>query len=173
MRWKTEESQQCFRVARSVDIDAPVERVYSRWIRYEDFPRLMQSVRRTKRIDERCVLWDLDIGGHQILWEAHIVENVPGERIRWDSRWGALNHGEVRFEALSGGRTRLVIEIHYSTRSWLEWLGARLSLVDAELSRDLARFRQHVEGLPPDEPPSGVAPARARARPRAWSRAAG
>lgn len=169
MRWRPTCFRQHFRASRAIEIGAPVERVYRHWTRYEDFPHLMASVRRAKRIDERCVLWDVDIAGHQLVWEARIVEDVPRERIRWESRRGPDHRGEVRFEALSTERTRLAVTIEYTTRSWLEWLGARLALVEIELARDLARFRRHLERSSVEDGP----PALRRSRPRTPARATG
>jgi uncharacterized membrane protein len=150
MRASANRSRPPFRVARSIDIDADVERVFALWSRYEDFPRVMENVRRVKRIDDR-VLWDVDIGGRQVVWEARIVETVPGKRIRWQSSWGASHSGEVRFAWLPGARTRLVVEIEFRTRGLLEYLGARAGLVDTHVGRDLDRFRRFAEGLARDE----------------------
>lgn len=134
-----------FRVERSIEVDAAIGRVFSRWSRYEDFPRFMESVRRTKRIDDRRMLWDVDILGRQFVWEALVVENNPEKSICWNSTWGVSNRGEVRFESLSDDRTRITIEIEYRPRGFLECLGARSGLVDLHVSRDLAHFRSVIE----------------------------
>lgn len=125
-----------------------MEQVFARWSRCEDFPGLMESVRRTKRIDERRSLWDVDILGRQVVWEAQLVESVPQERIRWASSWGAPHAGEVRFEALAEGGTRVSVAIEYRPRGLVEQLGARLGVVDLHVQRDLALFRRSVEREP-------------------------
>lgn len=129
----------------SIEIDAPVDEVFAQWSRCENFPHLMDSVRRVKRIDERRSLWDVDIAGRQFVWEARIVEQVPGKLVRWQSSWGASNAGQVGFEALPDDRTRLRVEIEFVPRSLLERLGARLGLADVHLRFDLTRFGQFVE----------------------------
>ena len=113
---------------------------------------MLQSVRRTKRIDEGRVLWDVDILGHQVVWESTVEEIVPRQLIRWRSTWGARNTGEVRFDPLPGARTRLTVQIAYRPKGLLERLGAHLRLVDLHLRRDLARFKAIVERLPAEEP---------------------
>jgi len=143
--WKTDQAGRCSRLEASIDVAAPVAEVFARWSRVEDFPRLMESVRRTKRIDARCVLWDVDILGRQVVWEARILESVPGKRIRWTSRSGAYNAGEVSFEALDEGRTRMDVVIEYRPRGLIERLGASLGLVDLHVRRDLELFRRFVE----------------------------
>jgi uncharacterized membrane protein len=145
MRWKTRNPMGRFTLSESIEIDASVESVFADWNRIEDFPRFMESVRRTKRIDERRVLWDVDIAGHQVVWEARIIECVPEKLVRWESSWGAPNSGEVRFEDLAADRTRLTASIEFLPQRGLEHLGARLALVDLHVRRDLERFRRFAE----------------------------
>lgn len=129
----------------AIDIDAEVGDVYSAWIRYEDFPRFMHSVRRTKRIDEQRVLWDVDVAGHQIVWEARIIEATPQKCIRWASSWGQAVSGRVEFEPLDGERTRLRVEIQYRPNGLLQRIGAALRLPRSAVRRDLMQFRNYVE----------------------------
>lgn len=143
MLWR--ERSQPFHAIASTEIDAPTDAVFDRWTRYEELPRLTRSVRRVKCIDASQILWDAEIAGRQVVWEARVVEHVPPKLVRWESRWGAANRGEVRFEVLSDGGTRLEVEIEFRPRSLLERLGARLGLLDLPLRRDLERFRYAVE----------------------------
>lgn len=147
MLWRTKNPLGHFTLRESIEIGDRVDGVFAHWNRYDDFPRFMDNVRRTKRIDEQRLLWDVDIAGHQVVWEARIVEVVPEKLIRWESSWGASNFGEVRFEALSDARTRLTVDIEYRPRGSLEHLGARIGLAEHHVRHDLERFRQHVENL--------------------------
>lgn len=133
------------RARHAIEIDADVERVFGQWSRLEDLPRIMEGVRHVQRIDARRSLWDVDIAGRQVVWEAEVVECVPLKRIRWASRRGAANVGEVAFEELPGGRTLLTVDLCYGPRGFLEGLGARLGLVDRRIEADLARLRHAVE----------------------------
>lgn len=148
--WKKRDARGRFWSRHSIEIGATVRRVHAQWIRYEDFPLLFECVRRTRRVDDQRILWDVDIAGRQLVWEARIVESIPEKRIRWQSSGGALNCGEVRFEARPPGRTRLSVEILYQPRGLVERLGARLGLVDFQLARDLERFRRFMESRPAD-----------------------
>lgn len=134
-----------FRLRERIEIAVPVGRVFSAWSRLEDLPRVMESVRRVKCIDETRSLWDVDLIGRQVVWEARIVEAAPGKRIRWQSTWGAPNAGEVRFEELPEGRTLLCVEIDFEPDGPIERLGTRLGLVGFHVRRDLDRFRTAVE----------------------------
>lgn len=141
----------------AIEIDAPVDRAFALWTRYESLPRLLESVRRTKIIDDRRVLWDVDIGGQQLVWEARILALEPDTRIRWESTWGTPNRGELCFERLLGERARMTVSIDYGPRGLLEHIGARLGLVDWNVRRDLERFRRFAES------PAGRAEAARRA----------
>lgn len=151
MRWNKTDRSGRFTLNESIEIDEGVACVFAHWDRVEDFPLFMDSVRRTKRIDAERVLWDVDISGHQVVWEARIVERIPEKLIRWESSWGASHAGEARFEALVDERTRLTIAIEFRPQGRLERLGARIGLTDLQLRRDLERFRHYVERLPLDE----------------------
>jgi uncharacterized membrane protein len=134
-----------FRSVQTIEITAPAADVFRRWTRYEELPRLTYGVRRVKCIDASQILWDAEIGGRQVVWEARVVEHVPQKLVRWESRWGAPNRGEVRFEVLADGRTRLEVEIEFRPRGLLERLGARLGMMDRHLKRDLECFRYALE----------------------------
>jgi uncharacterized membrane protein len=116
MLWKTKDPLGCFTLRESIEIDEEVETVFAHWNRFEDFPLFMESVRRTKRIGEQRVLWDTDIAGRQVVWEARIVESVPEKLVRWESSWGAPNSGEVRFDALPHVRRDLERFAHFVAR---------------------------------------------------------
>lgn len=138
-------SAEARRIHCSTEVEVDVERVFSAWSRFEELPRMLRGVRRTKRIGERHVLWDADICGRQVVWEAEVVEIEPDRRICWRSRWGAPNAGEVRFDELPEGGTRVSIDLACWPRGWIERLGAQLGLVTLRVQCDLARFRRFVE----------------------------
>jgi uncharacterized membrane protein len=141
----------------SIEIDAAVPEVFGAWSRFEELPRWTAGLRHAKRIDARHILWDAEIFGHQVVWEAEIVELVPDKRIRWASCRGAPNAGEVTFEELPGGRTRVSVDVRYRPQGFLERTGARLGLLTLRIRRDLDRLRRVVEAAPSPEAPSRVA----------------
>lgn len=136
------------RVTCSIDIDADTETVFEQWTHFDRLPRILDGVRRTKRIGDRRILWDADVVGRQVVWEAEIVECEPGKRVRWVSCWGAHNAGEVQFEPLPAGGTLMTVDFHFAPRGPIEALGARLGLLRLWVQRDLEHFRRHVETLP-------------------------
>lgn len=141
-------SPRSVRLAEAILIEAPPDEVFAQWMRLEELPLLLECVRRVKCLDERRSLWDVDLAGRQLVWEAHIVEQVPGKLLRWESSRGATHSGRMTFQALPNGRTRLEVEIDVVPGSLIEWLAARLGWVSVHVRFDLGRFREFVESLP-------------------------
>ncbi|NNL67133.1 MAG: hypothetical protein HKP30_12880 [Myxococcales bacterium] len=140
-------------MSRSLPIAAPVERVFDHWTRLERLPEILTNVRRVKRIGDRRSLWDVDVAGRQIVWEAEEVERIPHKTLRWVSTWGAEHRGCVGFTRLDDGGTRLDVEIEIRPRNLLERLGVWLGPVGSALSEDLSRFARFVEAHDPDSDP--------------------
>lgn len=133
------------RIHTVVEIDAPPSQVFDLWTRFETLPRVLDGVRRVKCISETRTLWDVDIAGRQIVWEAETTAFEPNERIAWESRWGKCNDGELRFHRTIDGRTRLSVSIQFEANTLFERLAARFGLVGQQVESDLSLFRRHVE----------------------------
>jgi uncharacterized membrane protein len=151
MGWKTTNGLGGFELRESIEIDADVGSTFAGWSHFEDFPRFLHSIRRTRRIDAQRFLWDIDIAGHQVVWDARIVERVPAKLVRWQSSDDAPDRGEIQFQALEPGRSRLTVEIAFWPRRMLARLFAHLGLVDRIVHRELERFRDFVERVRPGE----------------------
>ena len=160
-----EENRWTLRCEREIDVEPG--RAFELWTRYSDLPRAIACVRRIQRIGAGRTLWDVDVGGYQLVWEAWVTEQSPGRSLRWTSRWGTPNQGEIRFEPLPDGRSRAIVEIEYAPSGLLERLGARLGIVRREIEGALADFAAWA----PNAPRRARAPAKHRAAPeRAASR---
>ncbi|MGN8024588.1 SRPBCC family protein [Microbacterium sp. 22242] len=136
-----------------VDIAKPVAEVYRRWADLEELPEILPSVERVERIDDRLTHWDTRVAGLRRSFYAVTVEDVPNERISWESDAGKQHNGSVTFTPLGPARTRLVLRMSWVPESFLERAGARLG-VDQEIAeRDLSRFKRCVEDAGTAEPP--------------------
>lgn len=120
---------------------------------FEELPELLPSVERVERIDDRLTHWDTRVGGLRRSFYAVTVEDVPNERISWESDAGKQHNGSVTFTPLGPERTRLMLRLSWVPESFLERTGARLG-VDQEIAeRDLSRFKRGVEAEGSSEPP--------------------
>lgn len=140
-------------IEKFIDIDRSVRSVYNQWTQFEQFPEFMEGVKSVRQIDDRHLLWEVQIAGRTKTWEAEIFEQLPDERIAWRSMSGTMNSGMVNFEALDPAHTRLTLRLNYKPEGLAETLADHLGLVSARVSGDLQRFKEFVEHCQP--PPGG------------------
>jgi hypothetical protein len=129
----------------SIDINAPLRAVYNQWTQFEEFPRFMEGVEEVRQDGPRNLFWKARIAGKEKQWEAEIVEQIPGQRITWQSIDGTPNSGEVTFERLDEERTRVILTMEYEPEGFLEKAGDALGIPSGRAEGDLKRFRDFIE----------------------------
>jgi uncharacterized membrane protein len=138
-------------IQKTLFVGAPVERVYSFWTDYENFPLFMSSVREVQDLGGGRSHWVVSgPGGVPIEWDSVLTEQIPGESIAWRSRPGSMleNAGAVRF-APDGAGTRVDLRFCYNPpaggagQAVAELLGADPR---AKLNEDLGRLKALLEG---------------------------
>lgn len=132
-------------VEKSVEVEAPVSKVYNQWTQFEEFPRFMEGVEEVKQLDDKRLRWRAEIGGKTVEWDAEIFEQIPDQRVAWRSTTGELNSGMVNFEALGPNRTRVSVKINYRPTGAMEKIGSALGVVSQRVERDLERFKDFIE----------------------------
>jgi uncharacterized protein (TIGR02271 family) len=129
----------------SIEVNAPVRAVYNQWTQFEEFPRFMEGVEEVRQEGEKRLFWRAKIGGKVKEWEAEITEQVPDERIAWQSVDGSPNSGTIIFEELDSDRTRVTATIEYEPEGILEKTGDVLGIPSGRVEGDLERFRDFIE----------------------------
>ena len=86
-------------IEKTIEIDAPVSKVYNQWTQFEDFPRFMEGVERVTQIDDSHLHWVAEVGGKTKEWDAEIVVQIPDQRIAWQSTSGVTTAGTVNFKS--------------------------------------------------------------------------
>ena len=84
-------------ITHSIEINAPVQEVYYLWTRFEEFPRFMEGVEDVRRHGPNRLFWKAKIGGKEKQWEAEITEQLPNQKIAWQSVDGTPNAGSGHF----------------------------------------------------------------------------
>jgi uncharacterized membrane protein len=106
------------RNTKTVIINRSREEVYGFWRDFSKMPTYVRHLESVEMTGERRSRWAAKgPAGKTVEWEAEIVEDVPNERIRWQSLPGAdiENSGSVHFERAAGGRGTLVrVELNYN-----------------------------------------------------------
>jgi uncharacterized membrane protein len=91
----------------STTIYRSVEEVYRFYRDFDNFPRYMKHLDSVTELSPDRSHWVVNLpAGRKLEWDAQIVEDKPGELIRWRSLDGAdiQHHGEARFERAPGDR---------------------------------------------------------------------
>jgi len=147
-----DKSQRLLCIQKTITVDAPVERVFSFWSNYENFPRFMAHVREVKSIaGTRHSHWVVaGPAGVPITWDTELTQFVPNELIAWESVPGSLvsHSGWVRFEPNPDGGTRLDIRLSYTPPGGA--LGHAVATLfgsdpKSALDDDLMRFKSLIE----------------------------
>lgn len=87
-------------VERWITIGRSADELYRLWREPETLPRVVGSLAEVTMQGPDRARWVVrGPGGRQLAWETQVVEDRPGELVRWESLAGAAvpNEGEVRF----------------------------------------------------------------------------
>jgi uncharacterized membrane protein len=135
---------------KTIKIHAPIERVYSLWTRYENFPLFMSRIREVRDLGHARSHWVANGPlGMPLEWDALITENIPNKLIAWRSGPGSLvrHAGVVRFDS-EKGYTRVQVRLTYTPPAGaIGHLVATLFGTNPkqEMDDDLVRMRSFVE----------------------------
>jgi uncharacterized membrane protein len=139
-------------VRKTINVNAPIEQVFSFLAACETFPRFMSHVREVTRIGERRYHWKVQgPGGTAFSWDAEVTRLVPKRLLVWRSLPGASvdSAGVIRFEPAAGGKaTKVDVRLTYRPPGGMLGHGvARLLGADPkqEMNDDLLRFKSLIE----------------------------
>jgi uncharacterized membrane protein len=101
----------------SVVVHADVQGVYSLWLDYESYPRFMGGMDEVTVIGYCRLRWTGRVCGAVLGWESDVVAHVEDTRVRWHAADGRET-GEVTFEKLDAGDTRVHYQLEYDPATW-------------------------------------------------------
>ena len=144
-------------VQKTINVDAPVEEVFSFWTNYQNFPRFMHNVREVQVHDDVSHWVVAGPAGVPVQWNARLIEVQPNSLLRWRSIFGsAVKHeGWVRFERNGGGGTRVTVHLRYLPPGGA--FGHAVATIfgadpKSEMDADLLRMKSMIEtGRPPHD----------------------
>lgn len=133
-------------VTESVDVGVPVRTAYDQWTQFEEFPSFMGGVEQVQQLDDTHLHWVAAFGGKREEWDAEITEQRPDERVAWTARGGKGNAGVVTFHSLNDDQTRVTVQMDWQPEGVVENVGTALGFDDRQVSKDLERFKEMIEG---------------------------
>jgi len=134
-----------------VEVDAPIDLVWSLWSDLEQMPRWMKWIESVRILPEDPELsrWKLASGGLEFTWLSRILKVIPNQIIQWESVDGLPNRGAIRFYDRYG-KSIVKLSIAYAIPGWLGRLMDNLFLgriVESTIQADLERFREYAMKL--------------------------
>ena len=131
-----------------VEVEAPMELVWSLWSDLEQMPRWMKWIDSVKVPEDNpeISIWKLNTGGLEFTWKSRILKVVPKQIIQWESVDGLPNRGAVRFyDRHSSSIVKLTIA--YAIPGILGKIMDNLFLgraVESTLKSDMEKFREYA-----------------------------
>ena len=126
------------------EIAADVRDVYEIWTAFEDYPKFMATIETVTVVPDDQLHWVAVVEEDTYEWDADIVEHVVDEKITWRAVDGRET-GEVRFEKLAAGRTRVTYQLEYDPAAWDCDVATVNSWMNSRVDEDLDLFKEIVE----------------------------
>jgi uncharacterized membrane protein len=138
------------RVHESIEVQAPLEDVFRYWSNFENFSQIMQNVEEVRMTGQDTSHWQVKGPlGKSVEFDARTTEMDPNRGIGWNTTEGdVMTSGEVRFEEVAPGRTRVDVTMNYSDPpggAVGEAVANILSNPERHLQEDLKNFARIVE----------------------------
>ena len=131
-----------------IEVDAPIDFVWSLWSDLEQMPNWMKWIDSVKILEDDPNLsrWKLASTGFEFSWLSRILKLVPNQIIQWESVDGLPNRGAIRF--YDRRETSIVrLSVAYAIPGIIGKLMDNLFLgkvVESTLLADLERFREYA-----------------------------
>src|SRR5688572_33346242 len=104
----------------TVEVAVPVRTAYDQWTQFETFPHFMSGVESITQLDERRNHWVTSIAGVKREFDTEIVDQVPDQRIAWQSVEGTSHRGVVTFDRLGESLTKVSVMIDFEPEGLVE-----------------------------------------------------
>ncbi|MDQ3285235.1 MAG: SRPBCC family protein, partial [Actinomycetota bacterium] len=138
------------RVHESIEVQAPLQDIFTYWSNLENFPQIMRNVEEVRVVDQETSHWRVKGPlGKTVEFDARTTEMSPERGIGWNSVDGDVDtSGQVRFEEIAQGRTRVDVTMNYANPPGGkvgEVVADAVSNPEREMSEDLENFAKKVE----------------------------
>ncbi len=131
-------------IEEEITLDVPLRTAYNQWTQFEEFPEFMDGVEEVRQLDDKTLHWVASIGGNRAEWDARIIEQVPDQRIVWESIDGKQTRGRVEFSP-QGSHSTVQLTMEYMPEGAMQKVGSAAGLDARRVRGDLNRFKQLIE----------------------------
>lgn len=132
-------------IKEAIEVGVPLETAYNQWTQFAEFPSIMKGPQTVEQETDDELRWVAKIGPSRRRWTAKIVEQVPDERIVWESTDGTENRGVVTFHELDQSLTRIQVEMEYFPHGIVEKVGNLFLAARRRTRKDLRLYKHFLE----------------------------
>ena len=133
-------------VDKTVEVRAEIRRVYELWTVFKDYPKFMDVVEHVHLFEEGRMRWAAFFDEDVVEWDSDLIEHIPEERITWHALDGRET-GQVRFEKIDAGSTRVHYQLEYDPATWHGKADTVRHWMRRRVESDLEAFKQVVEAI--------------------------
>jgi uncharacterized membrane protein len=138
------------RVHESIEIQAPLQDIFTYWSNLENFPQIMRNVEEVRVAGDTSHWRVKGPLGKTVEFDARTTEMSPERGIGWNSTNDneVETSGQVRFEEVAEGRTRIDVTLNYADPPGGkvgEVVADAISNPEREMREDLENFARQVE----------------------------
>ncbi len=133
-------------IDKTTEMAADVQEVYAAWTAFEDYPTFMETIETVTVVQTDRLHWVAVIEDDTFEWDADVVEHVIDEKVAWRAVDGRET-GEVRFEKLAGGRTKVTYQLDYDPAAWQGKADTVRHWMNRRVDKDLDAFKEMVEAI--------------------------
>jgi uncharacterized membrane protein len=136
---------------KTLNLNAPVERVFQVWANYQNFPHFMSHVREVKDLGDGRSHWVVaGPAGTSVEWDAVITSFTPNEVLAWRAEPNSIvqHAGIIRFLSNPDGSTTVNIRLSYNPAiGGVGHIVASLFGADpkSQMDEDLVRMKSFIE----------------------------
>ena len=132
-------------IQEQIDVGVDRHTAYNQWTQFEDFPEIVRGVRSVSQDEDESTTWRGKMLGVDRQWTAEIIEQVPDERIVWETRDGVEQRGVVTFHEIGDNLTRIMLDMEYRPHGFVEKFGNLFLTARHRARKDLRLFRHHLD----------------------------
>ncbi len=132
-------------IDKTIEVAADVRDAYEAWMDFEEYPAFMETIETVTLVPDDRLHWVAVIEDDVIEWDADVVAHVPDEKVTWQALDGRET-GEVRFEKIATGATKVTYQLEYDPEAWEGKRGVVRYWMQRRVEEDLDRFKEMVEG---------------------------
>jgi uncharacterized membrane protein len=133
-------------IDKTIAVAADIRDVYEVWTAFEDYPTFMATIEAVAVVPDDQLHWVAIVEDETFEWDADVVEHVPDEKVTWRAVDGRET-GEVRFEKVDAGATRVTYQLEYDPLAWGSDAERVRRWMERRVTEDLSRFKARVEGV--------------------------